>query len=919
MALVSCSLIETWRQYVSRRARVQDPARRLFGRFAADCLAIPAPAPDLFGMAEKRESERRVTAVLGPTNTGKTHMAVERMLTHRSGIIGFPLRLLAREIYDKVVALKGPRAVALVTGEEKIVPAKARYILATVEAMPLEREVDFLAVDEVQLAGDRERGHVFTDRLLHARGTQETMFLGADTIRPLLRRLVPEASFTGRPRFSRLSYGGYKKLGRLAPRSAVVAFSAQEVYALAEAMRAQRGGCAVVLGALSPRTRNAQVEMYQAGEIDYLVATDAIGMGLNMDLDHVAFSARRKFDGRRMRGLNAAELAQIAGRAGRHTRDGTFGCTAELREIDAETVEAVTEHRFAKLKEVFWRNTELSYDSLDDLTHGLDRPPALAGLRRLRDGDDHLTLLALARDEEVRAVAQEPGMVRLLWECCQIPDFRKTLADSHIGLVRQVYLHLARSGALPEPWIAERVAGLDRADGDIDTLTARISHIRTWTYISHRAQWLADARHWQERARAVEDKLSDALHERLTQRFVDRRAAALVQRMRGSEALLAAIGAGGEVLVEGHAVGRMAGFLFLPDDPQSQSRAISSAAQKVLGGEIARRVAALEQEPDEAFALETATGGELRWRGEPVARLTASGDALRPGLQILHGEALSGPQRERVRRRLAAWLERAIAHAVGPLLELRAAPLAGPARGIAFQLCEALGCLPREDLAAEIGTLDKKSRAALAAHGVRIGALNVFCAAMLKRPRAAFAALLWAAHNEAPPPVGADDPARIGFAVDPATPPAAYRAMGFAILGPRALRADMAERLAAALAKRARAGAFAPDPAIFATAGCSRGQFPEMAAALGYSIAGLGEDGEARYRRAPRPGYGKSTGKGKTNAKGKSKSKGKGKGGNGEKRRIDNPDSPFAALGGHALYGAQPRGGGKARAAKSGA
>ncbi len=841
-------------------------------------------------MAEKRERECRITAVLGPTNTGKTHMAVERMLTHRSGLIGFPLRLLAREIYDKVVALKGPRAVALITGEEKILPAKPRYILATVEAMPLDRKVDFLAVDEVQLAGDRERGHVFTDRLLHARGTQETMFLGADTIRPLLRRLVPEASFTGRPRFSGLSYASYKKPGRLAPRSAVVAFSAQDVYSLAETMRAQRGGCAVVLGALSPRTRNAQVAMYQAGEVDYLVATDAIGMGLNMDLDNVAFSGRRKFDGRSMRQLRAAEVAQIAGRAGRHTKDGTFGCTGDLREFDAATVEAVTQHRFPKIKEVFWRNSELSYRSLDHLTKELDRPPTISGLRRLRDGDDHLTLLALARDEEIRSIAQETNMVRLLWETCQIPDFRKTLADSHIRLVRQIYVHLAQSGELPESWIANSIAGLDCADGDIDTLTARISHIRTWTYVSHHAQWLADALHWQERARAVEDKLSDALHERLTQRFVDRRAAALVQSMRASSSLMTAVGAAGEILVEGHRVGRMAGFRFLPDELNGTSRAISSAAQKVLGGEIARRVAEFEQEPNKAFSLDSPPGVcGILWRGEAVARLKASEDVLKPGIDVLHGDALNGPQRERIRRRLAAWLERQIACVAGPLLKLRSAELSGAARGIAFQLTEALGCLPRPELDVEIRALTKKERVALTALDIKIGALSVYCPAMLKKSRNAFAVRLWEVWHNVDVP-RSNDIALVGSAVDPHIPAAAYHAMGFIAIGPRVLRADMAERLMASLVKRGRAGTFALDPALFANAGCNRKQFPKMAVALGFVFAGTGEDGEALFQRAGPPANGKRKRHRASST-----------------ARCTDPNSPFAELGKHALFGAARR------------
>ena len=857
-------------------------------------------------MADKNDRDHRITAVLGPTNTGKTHMAVERMLVHRTGLIGFPLRLLAREIYDKVVALTGPRAVALITGEEKILPPKPRYILATVESMPLDHAVDFLAVDEIQLASDPERGHVFTDRLLHARGTVETMFLGADTIRPLIRRLVPEAVFTGRPRFSELCYSGHKKLGRLAPRTAVVAFSAQDVYALAEVMRAQRGGCAVVLGALSPRTRNAQVAMYQAGEIDYLVATDAIGMGLNMDLDHVAFSARRKFDGRNMRRLNTAELGQVAGRAGRHLRDGTFGTTADLQEIDSEAVEAVEQHRFPKIKEIFWRNSDLSFHSLERLTHSLDRPPTVAGLRRLRDGADHLTLLALSRDEEVRRLASAPDLVRLLWEACQIPDFRKTLADSHISLVRQIFLNLAQSGALPEPWIAERITGLDRSDGDIDTLTARISHIRTWTYISHHAAWLADARHWQERARAVEDKLSDALHERLTQRFVDRRAAALVQRMGESDALITTISATGEILIEGHAVGRMAGFRFIPDDPDGENNAASSATQKILGGEIGRRIRALEQGPDDDIDLDLADATELaadsecgtiRWRGAPVAMLTATSDRLKPALQILNAEALNGPQRERVRRCLAVWLQRRIADGAKPLLKLRAAPLVGAARGIAYQLCEALGCVPRTKLEAEIAALNQAERAQLSALDVCIGDLSVYCRAMLKNSRSEFAALLWAVAQKTEMPRRGANLAAVGFAKDPATPPGGYNAMGFVVLGQRVLRADMAERLIAGLGKRSRAGHFAADTALLAIAGCSKKQFPKLAAVLGYSLAGIGEDGQQHYRQIPRP------------AKGKTKKKSR-------PTRTD-PNSPFAKLGKHALFGANHQAARKVQAIKS--
>ncbi|MCH6586864.1 MAG: disulfide oxidoreductase, partial [Proteobacteria bacterium] len=566
----------------------------------------------------------RVTAVLGPTNTGKTYLAIERMLGHRSGMIGFPLRLLARENYDRVVALKGARQVALVTGEEKIVPPRARYFLCTVESMPLDRPVAFLGVDEIQLCADPDRGHVFTDRLLHARGLEETMFLGAETIRPILRRLVPEAEVITRPRFSTLAYSGARKLTRLPPRSAVVAFSAAEVYAMAELMRRQRGGTAVVLGALSPRTRNAQVAMFEAGEVDYLVATDAIGMGLNLNLDHVAFAKLVKFDGRAVRRLTPAEVGQIAGRAGRHMSDGTFGTTGEVGALEPELVEAVEAHRFDPLRALHWRNRDLDFRSPRLLLRALERPPPAPELIRVREADDFTALAALARDPEIAELAGNPGAVRLLWEVCQVPDFQKILSDQHARLLGRMYRFLAvGDGCLPEDWVARQIDRIDRSDGDIDTLTARIAHIRTWTYVANRGDWLGDAGHWQERARAIEDKLSDALHERLTQRFVDRRAATLVRRLRAGDDLLAAVKADGEVVVEGEFVGRLEGFRFRLDGTVEieDAKALLTAARRALAGEIPARVKRLELDGDAAFALEA--DGRLAWRGVPVARLAA--------------------------------------------------------------------------------------------------------------------------------------------------------------------------------------------------------------------------------------------------------------------------------------------------------
>src|ERR1700719_2613861 len=519
--------------------------------------------------AQERTHERAagsgVTAVLGPTNTGKTHLAIERMLAHSSGLIGLPLRLLAREVYTRAVERVGADAVALVAGEEKIKPPNPRFWVATVEAMPRDLDVAFLAIDEIQLAADLERGHVFTDRMLNRRGGEETLLLGAATMRPMVERLLPGASIVSRPRLSPLTFAGEKKLTRLPRRSAIVAFSAEEVYAIDELIRRQRGGAAVVLGSLSPRTRNAQVELYQAGEVDYLVATDAIGMGLNLDVDHIAFASDRKFDGYQFRKLNPAELAQIAGRAGRATRNGTFGTTGRCPPFETELAQALESHAFEPIKVLQWRNTKLDFSSIGALQASLAVTPDEGGLSRAPIGEDIVVLEHAARDDEVRSFATTRETVERLWEVCQVPDYRKSSPATHAELVMTVYGHLMREGKLPTDWFAGQVAQADRTDGDIDTLSNRIAHIRTWTFAANRPDWLADPEHWQGVTRAVEDKLSDALHERLTERFVDRRTSVLMRRLRENTVLDTDISKSGEVVVEGHAIGRLDGFQFAGD------------------------------------------------------------------------------------------------------------------------------------------------------------------------------------------------------------------------------------------------------------------------------------------------------------------------------------------------------------------
>ena len=794
----------------------------------------------------------RVLAVLGPTNTGKTHFALERMLGHASGMIGFPLRLLARENYDRIVRLKGAGAVALITGEEKIVPPHPRWFVCTVESMPLDRRVALLAVDEIQLCADPERGHIFTDRLLHARGEQETLFLGAETIKPLLRRLVPGVEFLSRPRFSSLTHTGPRKLVRLPPRSVVVAFSAAEVYATAEFVRRSRGGAAVVLGALSPRTRNAQVGMYQAGEVDYIVATDAIGMGLNMDVDHVAFAALRKFDGRAPRPLEPAELAQIAGRAGRHMNDGSFGTTADAGTIPPDMVEAVENHRFAPLKALSWRNAELRFASVAALLSSLERAAPEPGLIRARAADDHLALAALAADPGILRLAAHPQRVKLLWEVCQIPDFRKVLDESHTRLLGRIFTHLAApAGRLPTDWLAENLTRIDRVDGELDAIVARIANIRTWTYVAHRADWVADPGHWQEVTRAIEDRLSDALHDRLTNRFVDKRTAVLVRRLRDSDTMAAAVTGDGEVRVEGQYVGRLAGFAFLPDRTETAgaARTVAAAAARALKHEIADRLDRLVADGDDAFTL---TPDGIGWRGETVARLGAGAEPLRPLVEPPGSDLLEPSARERLRRRLTDAAHAVIARDLAPLVRLRAARLAGAARGLAHQLVEGLGSLPLATVRPQVQALSPADRAALARLGIRFGVESVFLPALLKPAAQDLRALLWGIAQAGPVPTPPGQ--RPAVAADPGLPPGFYDAVGYRVVGGVAVRVDILERFAAETRARARTQTAEPSRLMVSLLGLG-------AAAAQAVTAGLVR------RPAPR-----------------------------RKREPVNPDSPFAVL-----------------------
>jgi ATP-dependent RNA helicase SUPV3L1/SUV3 len=793
----------------------------------------------------------RLVAVLGPTNTGKTHLAVERMLGHASGMIGLPLRLLAREIYDRIVKARGPRAVALVTGEEKIVPPRPHYWVCTVEAMPLSREVEFLAVDEIQLCADPERGHVFTHRLLHARGTAETMLLGAGTMAPLVRSLLPRAEIVSRERFSTLTYTGPRKLTRLPRRSAVVAFSADQVDAIAELIRRQRGGAAVVMGSLSPRTRNAQVALYQSGEVDSLVATDAIGMGLNMDVDHVAFAGLRKFDGRRTRWLKPQEIAQVAGRAGRFRTDGTFGVTGECEELDADVIEAVEAHHFEPVEAAEWRNPRPDFSSLANLMRSLAAPPDRTGLKLSQEALDETTLRALAALPEVTDRCRDRSALLRLWDVCQTPDFRKTGRDDHERLVRGFFESLtSRRGQVPEDWIAGQYAHLDRLDGGIDALSTRLASVRTLAYVANRPDWLADPAGWQGKTRALEDRLSDTLHESLMARFVDRRTSALMRGLRVREELLAGVAADGTVTVEGHFVGRLRGTSFEAARGGSalEEKALRAAAEAAVAPEIARRLGRLAAEADDAFAL--TPDGALLWRGEAVGALSG-GSPFAPKVR-LYGELGPTVARERAARRLEAFLA---AEADRRLASLRKLDLAvsqgrikGLARGIAYRLVEAGGILDRQLVRGEAKALSQVERRALKALGVKLGAFSLYLPALLK-PQAA--SLLQAfARLEEPRLAAATGPTALP---SPPPPAAALAAFGLRAVGRHAVPVDQLERLDELLRAAPHQGeGFAFSDQAREELGWDAATAEAILRALGF--APIRQDGavQAWRRRAPR-------------------------------------------------------------------
>ena len=834
-------------------------------------LALPRRAATFVAMS--RRDDAPVRAILGPTNTGKTYLAIERMCAHSSGVIGFPLRLLAREVYERVVALKGEKQVALLTGEERIVPPQARYVLCTAESMPVRTGRDdrphegpfpdqfaFAAIDEAQLGVDPERGHVFTDRMLRARGREETLILGSDTLKPLVRKLLPDAEIVSRPRFSTLRYAGNVKLSRLPARSAVVAFSAEQVYALAEMLRRFRGGAAVVMGALSPATRNAQVAMFQRGEVDYLVATDAIGMGLNMDVAHVAFAGLEKFDGRRDRRLSISEMAQIAGRAGRHQRDGSFGTLGLGSDGGAtfsdEEITAIEEHRFRPLDFIYWRNPDLDFTDVRTLIGSLEKRSDDPLLRPAPEAIDLSVLKLIAEDPAI--AAKRGAIARRLWSVCGLPDFRKVGPMHHARMVRRLFSYVGEGGHIPHEWFAAEVTRLDNVSGDIEALADRLAGIRSWAYIAHRADWLAEPTKWAERTREVEARLSDALHERLTQRFVDRRTAVLVRDIgaRGSDALPVTVAADGEVSVGPEPIGHLTGFDFRVDQSArlADKRLLLAAAERRLGDELDRRAKSLVEAGDEVFELIVEEDGRpaVGWQGNVLARMAAGRSLLEPALRTSRAlDQLSAARRAELRARLEAWLDAQVDRNLRALKKLAAAATdrsSSPGvRALAAMLADAGGALTRRTLVTTIAALEQSDRQTLHKLGVRLGPLDVFVPALLKPASQQWRAILQSVRTNLPmPKLPSPGAATLDSEADARGASLAYRR-----LGRQWLRIDLADRLASHAHKVRSAGGDEPvDMELATSVGLDEAGIAKLMEEVGFTRAG--EAWKWRGRRPPR-------------------------------------------------------------------
>jgi len=690
-------------------------------------------------------NKKRITAVLGPTNTGKTHLAVETMLEYESGIIGFPLRLLAREIYDKCVAKVGSEKVALITGEEKIIPKIPKYYICTAESMPKDTMVDFVAIDEIQMCTDHERGHIFTDRLLNMRGEKLTMFLGSQTMQQIISSLIDGVEFVNRERYSKLTYSGYKKISRLNPKTALIAFSIDEVYAMAELIRRQKGGAAVIMGSLSPKTRNSQVKLYQSGDANFLVATDAIGMGINMDIDNVSFSSLKKFDGKRTRKLTLSEISQIAGRAGRHVNDGTFGITGECKQLSSDEIEKLEKHELNNINVLYWRNSDINFNSLNNLVNSLEKKIDSQFLKRINDCEDEKTLKFFIKNNEIKKNENSKEFIEILWECCQIPDFSKKAYGNHIEVVKKVFEFLtSKSGKVTNDYMKKQLEYLDRYDGNIDTLTNRISNIRTWSYVANKRNWVDNSDYWVEASKNIEDKLSDQLHEELTKSFIDKRISVLSRSLEQDIVLGTEIKNENEVVIDEQYIGKLNG-LRLNLELKSGSlktdiKSLKKAARQGIAPELARRVKRIIESNDLKFEDDH----RIYWMSCPIAYLTKGKDYLNPKVELLVDEAIDQESKEQLKNNLEKKLYHLINEELSDLVKLSNKKFENNySRALCYQLFENNGVLKREDIGQIIKNISKEDRVKLKKVGIKIGRYHIFLPRMLKPNAVSLRIKLW--------------------------------------------------------------------------------------------------------------------------------------------------------------------------------
>ena len=688
--------------------------------------------------------KNKITAVLGPTNTGKTHLAIDTMLSFDSGMIGFPLRLLAREVYDKVIKKISIDKVALITGEEKIIPTNAKYYLCTVESMPIEKHLEFVGIDEIQMCADHERGHIFTDRLLNLRGEKLTMLMGSSTIKNIISKLNEDLEFINRDRLSKLTYAGHKKISRINRKTAIIAFSAEEVYAIAELIRRQKGGAAIVMGSLSPKTRNAQVELYQSGDVDFLVATDAIGMGINMDLDYVYFSNLKKFDGKKLRKLNLSEIGQIAGRAGRYLNDGGFGITGDCKEISPEEVELIEGHKFEEIRTLFWRNSDLNFNNPNSLIKSLEERPQMEWLRKVHECEDERALKYFIKDEKNNLEFNERTL-KLLWECCQIPDFVKKTYGNHYEVIRNVFKFLnSEKGLISEDYMRLQLMKLDKLEGNVDSLSNRIANVRTWSYVSNKNNWTENQDYWIEKTKHLEDRLSDRLHEELTKTFIDKRASVLARGLKQDMEFKTEILKNNDVMIDDQFIGKINGLKLALDLKkgalETDIKSLKKAARQTIGPELEKRIQIII----DTGLIELNNDFKIYWNNFPIAKLASGHDYLNPNFELIVDDIIEPSQKQKLSDYIGKWIQDKINLILKSLVDLKNLKDKNSSiKALAYQLYENNGVLKREQVSEYLKSLGQNERKILRDLGVKFGRYHVFLYQLIKPDAVSLRTLLW--------------------------------------------------------------------------------------------------------------------------------------------------------------------------------